>query len=44
MNEAFLAALDMMWKGMAGIFAVMLLLWLCIKVLAKTARKKEKEQ
>ena len=41
MNQALLAALDIMWKGMAGIFVVMILLMYCIKALDKAARGKK---
>lgn len=44
MNEVFLAALELMWKGMAGIFAVMLLLMLCIEILSKTVKKQDKHE
>lgn len=40
---AFLATLPMMGLGMLGIFAVILVIYLCIMILNRTSTKKEKE-
>lgn len=45
MNEAFVASLNIMWKGMAGIFVVMILLMVCVMILTKvTSDKKDKPE
>lgn len=41
MNFVLAAALELMWKGMAGIFAVMVILMLCIKLLTRVTKDKE---
>jgi len=41
MNEVFLATLDIMWKGMAGIFTVMILLMGCVRLLAALTKEKK---
>ena len=40
MNETLLAALDIMWKGMAGIFTVLILLMLFIMLLTRITGQK----
>lgn len=41
MNIVLAAALELMWKGMTGIFTVMVLLMLCIKLLTKITGDKQ---
>ena len=40
MNETLWAALDTMWKGMAGIFTVLILLMLFIMLLTRITGRK----
>ncbi|MEL7610855.1 MAG: hypothetical protein AAGU74_15295 [Bacillota bacterium] len=41
--EALGHSLEIMGKGMLGIFAVILVIYLCILILNRTTRRKEKE-
>lgn len=41
MNETLLQALELMWKGMASIFAVMVILTLCVFILTKIFKDKD---
>lgn len=43
MNEVLAAALEIMWKGMAGIFTVMILLIICVKLLTKFTKDRDKQ-
>lgn len=40
MGENFLNSLQIMWQGMFGIFAVMILILIVVMVLAKVTHKK----
>lgn len=44
MNENFLYALDIMWKGMSGIFIVILIITLVALLLAKYTKDKDKNK
>lgn len=37
-----LISLDIMWKGMLGIFVVMIVIIICMKIITKIFSKKEK--
>lgn len=43
MNEIFLLSLDIMWKGMFGIFAVIILITLLVIVMQKFDSKSDKQ-
>lgn len=43
MEQDVLASLDIMWKGMAGIFVVMILLMVCVMILTKVTSDKKEE-
>lgn len=41
MSETFMLALELMWRGMLGIFSIVFMLYLMIKVLHKLFPVKE---
>lgn len=43
MNEIFLLSLDIMWKGMFGIFAVIIIITLLVIVMQKFDSKSNKQ-
>ncbi len=42
MSETVLQALEMMWKGMAGIFVALIVIMIFVWIMAKLGNKKEK--
>ncbi|MDO5808048.1 MAG: hypothetical protein V8S76_06885 [Lachnospiraceae bacterium] len=40
MMETILIALEITWKGMAGLFAAAALIWFCIWIMGKIGQKK----
>jgi len=44
MLENFLISLQIMGKGMGGIFAALIIIMLCVKVLAAVTGKKKEEK
>lgn len=43
MNETVMQALDIMWKGMLGIFVALIVIMIFVWVMAKIGSKKDKE-
>ena len=43
MNETVMQALDIMWKGMLGIFVALIVIMVFVWVMAKIGSKKDKE-
>jgi hypothetical protein len=44
MNETFLMSLELMWRGMSGIFSIVFLIYLMIKLLNKVFPVKKSHQ
>lgn len=44
MNETFLQSLEIMWKGMASIFVVMIVLTVIVYFITKVFKDKEQEE
>ena len=44
MMENFLISLEIMGKGMGGIFAALIIIMICVKVIAKLTGKKKEEK
>ena len=42
MNETVFQALDIMWKGMLGIFVAIVVIMIFVMIMAKMGEKKEK--
>ncbi len=40
MNETVMQALDMMWKGMLGIFVALIVIMIFVWIMAKIGKKK----
>jgi len=43
MNETVMQALDIMWKGMLGIFVALIVIMVFVWIMAKIGSKKDKE-
>ena len=43
MNETVMQALDIMWKGMLGIFVALIVIMIFVWVMAKIGSKNDKE-
>lgn len=43
MNETILQALDIMWKGMLGIFVALTVIMIFVWIMAKIGKKKNQE-
>lgn len=43
-NQAFQESLTIMWKGMLGIFTVMIVLLVCVKLLSVLVKDKKNEK
>jgi len=43
MNETVMQALDIMWKGMLGIFVALIVIMIFVWIMAKIGSKKDKE-
>ena len=44
MNEMIINALNLMWQGMAGIFVVMIILYIAVIIIYKLSSKNEQKE